>query len=185
MIPDITYPSLFDPKEIGESALDNALAWDQIAPARFNRYHDYSGIMPMLTTLHEKRAANDPDYLYLQDRVAIAQEARTITALPLQEADRLAMRDGQESKALVIENKRRVSKGLEPLKTLADAEQNEQSSGSDAQSKSTTPPPKMPDDPIADNSDEGDEDVLLMETGRILVDAITLRPNTSVAGRAE
>ena len=183
VIPDITYPSLFDPKEIGESALDNALAWDQIAPARFNRYHDYSGIMPMLTTLHEKRAANDPDYLYLQDRVAIAQEARTITALPLQEADRLAMRDGQESKALVIENKRRVSKGLEPLKTLADAEQNEQSS--DAQSKSTTPPPKMPDDPIADNSDEGAEDVLLIETGRILVDAITLRPNTSVAGRAQ
>ena len=41
--------------------------------------------MPMLTTLHEKRAANDPDYLYLQDRVAIAQK-RTITALPLQES---------------------------------------------------------------------------------------------------
>ena len=34
VIPDITYPSLFDPDEIGESALDNALAWDQIAPAR-------------------------------------------------------------------------------------------------------------------------------------------------------
>ena len=43
----------------------------------------------------------------------------------------------------------------------------------------------MLDDTIADNGDEDAEDVLLMETGRILVDAITLRPNTSVAGRAQ
>ena len=183
VIPDSTYPAIFDPEEIGESALDNALALDQIAPARFNRYHDYGAIMPMLTTLHEKRAANDPDYLYLQDRVAIAQEARTITALPLQESGRLAMRDDQESKALVIENKRRVAKGLEPLESLSDAEQDEQ--GGDTGSESAVTSPEMPDETIADGGDEDAGDVLLMETGRILVDAITLRPNTSIAGRAQ
>ena len=137
----------------------------------------------MLTTLHEKRAANDPDYLYLQDQVAIAQEARTITALPLQESGRLAMRDDQESKALVIENKRRVAKGLEPLESLSDAEQDEQ--GGDTGSESAVTSPEMPDETIADGSDEDAGDVLLMETGRILVDAITLRPNTSIAGRAQ
>jgi carboxyl-terminal processing protease len=183
VIPDIVYPSLFDPEEIGESALDNALAWDQIAPARFNRYHDYGAILPMLATLHEKRAANDPDYLYLQDRVAIAQEARKITALPLQEAGRLAMRDDQESKALVIENKRRIAKGLEPLENLADAEQNEQGRGEDKEP--ATPTPQAPDEAAAENGGAESEDVLLMETGRILVDAITLRPDTSVAGRAQ
>ena len=139
--------------------------------------------MPMLTTLHEKRAANDPDYLYLQDQVAIAQEARTITALPLQESGRLAMRDDQESKALVIENKRRVAKGLEPLQSLSDAEQDEQ--GGDTGSESAVTSPDMPDETIADGGDEDAGDVLLMETGRILVDAITLRPNTSIAGRAQ
>jgi len=183
VITAITYPSLFAPEEIGESAIDNALAWDQIAPARFNRYHDYGAIMPMLTTLHEKRAANDPDYLYLQDRVAIAQEARTITALPLQEASRLAMRDDQESKALVIENKRRVAKGLEPLENLADAEQDEQ--GVDGDSESAAPSPEGADETVTDADPVDSEDVLLMETGRILVDAITLRPNTSVAGWAQ
>ena len=137
----------------------------------------------MLTTLHEKRAANDPDYLYLQDQVAIAQEARTITALPLQESGRLAMRDNQESKALVIENKRRVAKGLEPLESLSDAEQDEQ--GGDTGSESAVTSPEMPDETIADGGDEDAGDVLLMETGRILVDAITLRPNTSIAGRAQ
>ena len=183
VVPDIIYPSLFDPEEIGESALDNALAWDQIAPARFNRYHDYGAIMPMLTTLHEKRAANDPDYLYLQDRVAIAQEARSITALPLQETGRLAMRDEQESKALVIENKRRVAKGQEPLENLADEEQDAQ--GIDVDSESATPSPEDADETRTDANPGDSEDVLLMETGRILVDAITLRPNTSVAGWAQ
>ena len=137
----------------------------------------------MLTTLHEKRAANDPDYLYLQDRVAIAQEARTITALPLQESGRLAMRDDQESKALVIGNKRRIAKGLEPLESLSDADQDEQ--GSEPEGESAATAPEMPDETIADDGGEETEDVLLMETGRILVDAITLRPNTSVAGRAQ
>ena len=182
VIPDITYPSLFDPNEIGESALDNALAWDQIAPARFNRYHDYGAIMPMLTTLHEKRAANDPDYRYLEDQVSIAQEARSITALPLQESGRVAMRDDQESKALVIENKRRMAKGLEPLDSLS-GESEEEAVVADAPTETEVLSPEEATDTTEGSEDEEFGDVLLMETGRILVDAITLRPNTSVAGR--
>ena len=182
VIPDIRYPSLFDPDEIGESALDNALAWDQIAPARFNRYHDYGGIMPMLTTLHERRAANDPDYRYLEDQVTIAEEARSITALPLQESGRVALRDDQESKALVVENKRRVAKGLEPLNSLSGDE--DEGLLVDAASDTTEAPPEGVTGAAENGEDEDLGDVLLMETGRILVDAITLRPNTSVAGRA-
>ncbi|MEK9584817.1 MAG: carboxy terminal-processing peptidase [Halieaceae bacterium] len=179
VIPDIEYPSLFDPEQIGESALDNALAWDQIAPARFNRYNDYRPILPTLTDLHEKRAANDPDYLYLKDQVSLAKEARTITALPLWQSGRLEMRDDQEQKALEIETKRRVAKGLEPLATLkSDDTANDTTSSEDAGGG-------------ADSSGQEDSDaeligdVLLMETGRILVDTITLRPNTGLASRGK
>ena len=175
VIPDIQYPSLFDPEQIGESALDNALAWDQIAPARFSRYNDYRAILPTLTDLHEKRAANDPDYLYLQDQVSLAEEARTITALPLRQAGRLEMRDDQEQKALAIENKRRVAKGLERLATL------------DAEDPADDTDQLEADDPSEGPAHGGDEDqlddVLLMETGRILVDTITLRPNPGLASR--
>ena len=175
VIPDIQYPSLFDPEQIGESALDNALAWDQIAPARFSRYNDYRAILPTLTDLHEKRAANDPDYLYLQDQVSLAEEARTITALPLRQAGRLEMRDDQEQKALAIENKRRVAKGLERLATL------------DAEEPADDTDQLEADDPSEGPAHGGDQDqlddVLLMETGRILVDTITLRPNTGLASR--
>ena len=180
VIPDIDYPSLFDPKEIGESALDNALAWDQIAPARFNRYHDYGAILPMLTTLHEKRAANDPDYLYLEDQVSIAQEARSITALPLQESGRVALRDNQESKALAIENKRRVAKGLAPIESLGG---DHEDSASDGSGHAQGPKAEQPSEEVADADKDETPDVLLVETGRILVDAITLRPDTSIAGR--
>ena len=176
VLPDILFPSLFDPTQIGESALDNALAWDQIAPARFNRYNDYRSILPTLTRLHQKRAANDPDYLYLEDRVAMAQEAREITALPLMQSGRLAMRDDQEEKALEIENKRRVAKGLEPLASLDGdeddtvLEQDEEQSARDEEEAEPAPA-------------EQDADVLLIETGRILVDAMTLRPDTDIARR--
>ena len=118
VVPDIDYPSLFDPEKIGESALDNALAWDQIAPTRFNRYNNYDTIIPTLASMHNARAANDPDYQFLQDQVEMAQDARAISALPLQQSGRIAMRDEQEALALAIENKRRLSKGLELLATL-------------------------------------------------------------------
>ena len=174
VLPDILFPSLFDPTQIGESALDNALAWDQIAPARFNRYNDYRSILPTLTRLHQKRAANDPDYLYLEDRVAMAQEAREITALPLMQSGRLAMRDGQEEKALEIENKRRIAKGLEPLASL-EGDEDESASAQDEEEPARNKEAAVPA--------EQDSDVLLMETGRILVDAMTLRPDTDIARR--
>ncbi len=175
VLPDILFPSLFDPTQIGESALDNALAWDQITPIRFNRYNDYRLILPALTRLHRERAANDPDYVYLEDRVAVAQEARELTALPLMQSGRLAMLDDQDEKALAIENKRRVAKGLEPLTSLDDGE-------SDAASEQGQENSKL-EDATAARAEKQDSDVLLMETGRILVDAITLRPDTDVAKR--
>ena len=180
VIPDIDFPSLFDFDQIGESALDNALSWDQIAPAQFNRYHDYERILPRLSDLHKKRAANDPDYLYLEDQVEIAREARSIKTIPLQEAGRLALRDEQQAKALAIENKLRAAKGMDLLTEL---------NGSDEEVDALETALEEPalSEAGAEESparEEDDTDVLLLETGRILVDSIALRPDTSIAGRA-
>jgi len=179
--PDIDYPSLFDPEKIGESALDNALAWDQIAPTRFNRYNNYDTIIPTLTSLHNARAANDPDYQFLQDQVDMAQEARAISALPLQQSGRIAMRDEQEALALAIENKRRLSKGLEPLAAL-DTDEEIAAETPIASNDETA----LPHDSPAETGDDekAPPDVLLLETGKILVDAISLRPRDIVASRS-
>ena len=180
VVPDINYPSLFDPEKIGESALDNALAWDQIAPTRFNRYNNYDTIIPTLASLHNARAANDPDYQFLQDQVDLAQGARAISVLPLQQSGRITMRDEQEALALAIENKRRLSKGLEPVETL-DTDDDVADGDAIASNEETA---------LLHNEVEGatdDEtatpDVLLLETGKILVDAVSLRPTDIVASR--
>ena len=180
VVPDINYPSLFDPETIGESALDNALAWDQIAPTRFNRYNNYDTIIPTLASLHNARAANDPDYQFLQDQVDLAQGARAISVLPLQQSGRIAMRDEQEALALAIENKRRLSKGLEPLETL-DTHDDVAESTPIASNEETA----LPHNGIeaATDDEAATPDVLLLETGKILVDSISLRPTDSLASR--
>ena len=181
VVPDINYPSLFDPEKIGESALDNALAWDQIAPTRFNRYDNYDSIIPTLASLHNARAANNPDYQFLQDQVDLAQGARAISVLPLQQSGRIAMRDEQEALALAIENKRRLSKGLEPLETL-DTDDDVPESTPTVSNEETA----LPHNEVEDAADDeaATPDVLLLETGKILVDSISLRPTDIVASRS-
>ena len=180
VVPDIDYPSLFDPEKIGESALDNALAWDQIAPTRFNRYNNYDAILPTLTSMHDARAANDPDYRFLQDQAEMAEETRAISALPLQQSGRIAMRDEQEALALAIENKRRLSKGLAPLDSL-DADDDGAEGATVSSADEAALPHNVPVEVIDD--EEAAPDVLLLETGKILVDAISLRPRDAVASR--
>ena len=183
VLPDIDYPSVFDPAQIGESALDNALSWDQISPARFNRYQDYNTILPGLMARHQQRAANDPDYRYLEDQVEMAREARKVSALPLQESGRLAMRDEQEAKALAIENRRRSAKGLATLESLASAKDDAEGAMTPTEQTTTTSEPSS--ESPEDTREEATADVLLLETGRILVDSVAMRPDTSIALRAQ
>lgn len=183
VLPDIDYPSVFDPAQIGESALDNALSWDQISPARFNRYQDYNTILPGLMARHQQRAANDPDYRYLEDQVEMAREARKVSALPLQESGRLAMRDEQEAKALAIENRRRSAKGLATLESLASANDDAEDAMTPSEQTTTTLEPSS--ESPEDTREEATADVLLLETGRILVDSVAMRPDTSIALRAQ
>ena len=39
VIPDIKFPVIYDPEEVGESTLKEAMVWDTIAPLK----HDYYG----------------------------------------------------------------------------------------------------------------------------------------------
>ncbi|MFT5580536.1 MAG: carboxyl-terminal processing protease, partial [Paraglaciecola psychrophila] len=46
VVPDIQFPALYDPEKVGESSLDNALAWDRISPIRHRKYHRIASILP-------------------------------------------------------------------------------------------------------------------------------------------
>ncbi len=183
VVPDIDFPSLFDADEIGESALDNALDWDQISPVRHREYSMFSSLLPALELRHQTRATSDPNFVYLTDQVAMASETRGLTELPLNEAERIALRDSQERRALAIENKRRVAQGLEPLESLRDEED---MVALDSASGETGEPPEGGDVPAGDvtlaesaEDDPDEADVLLIEAGRILADALALTGNAA------
>ncbi|MEP0202514.1 MAG: carboxy terminal-processing peptidase [Halioglobus sp.] len=190
VVPDVNFPSLYDAEEIGESALDHALNWDQINPVRHRRYDDLTSLLPKITNLYEERKAANADFVFLEDQVSMAEETRNIDALPLNEAKRIAMREEQEAKALAIENKRRSAKGEELLTSLDEEETDTADSVASAETDvdSTS---ELPDDSSEDENgaamaaieaeDEANEeeeetpDVLLSEAGNVLVDTLILK----------
>lgn len=166
VVPDVEFPSIYDTEEIGESALEHALNWDQINPVRHVNYGDLSSVLPAIQTQFMERSAHDPDFIFLEDQVELAQEVRKITDLPLNEKARIALRDTQEEKALGIENKRRKAKGEELLTSLEhDTEE------TDDLSENT--PIDDEDGVDGENAEDEDaDDVLLNEAGRVLADIL-------------
>jgi carboxyl-terminal processing protease len=169
VIPDITYPSLLQHDEIGESSLEKALDWDRIAPVRHKDYGVVDAILPTLVEKHTERANSDPDFQYIWDQKALAEKVRGAEVLPLNEAARIAQRKSQEIQYLVIENTRRKAKGLDTLASLD--ELNEE--GDDS---SDVPPANAEEPSAVSDDDDTDEEVdaLINETARILADAINL-----------
>lgn len=163
VVPDVIFPSIYDTEEIGESALDHALSWDQISPVRHNKYGNISSVLPDIQALFQERSANNPDFIFLKDQVELAQETRKIKRLPLNEKVRIALRDAQEEKALSIENKRRKAQGEELLSSLEQDEEDTDSLDPDA----------VIDAEEGDSEEE--EDVLLIEAGNVLVDVLLLK----------
>ncbi len=169
VIPDISYPSLLQHDEIGESSLDKALDWDRIAPVRHKDYGVVDAILPTLVAKHTERANADPDFQYIWDQKALAEKIRGAEVLPLNEAERIAQRTSQEIQYLAIENARRQAKGLDALASLDDLV-NEEDELSDVNSDSAGNPSSIGDD----TEEDEDVDALITETARILTDAINL-----------
>ena len=169
VIPDITYPSLLQHDEIGESSLEKALDWDRIAPVRHKDYGVVDAILPTLVAKHTERANSDPDFQYIWDQKALAEKVRGAEVLPLNEAARIAQRKSQEIQYLVIENTRRKAKGLDTLASLDEL--------NDEGDDSSDVPPANAEEPsaVSDDDDTDEEvDALITETARILADAINL-----------
>ena len=175
VIPDVEFPSIYDTTEIGESALDHALRWDQISPVRHINYDDFSSVLPDIQTQFLERSAHNPDFIFLEDQIEMAQAAREMTALPLNEKSRIALRDTQKEKALSIENKRRKAKGEGLLTALQDDEDKDEDSHSDDLDPLAANETDNDDDVDQEDEEDVTDDVLLMEAGYVLADALLLK----------
>ncbi|GAB6405667.1 carboxy terminal-processing peptidase [Pseudomonas sp. MHK4] len=159
VLPDIDYPSIIDTKEIGESALPEAMPWDTIKAAIKPAVDPFKPYLTQLKSEHDVRTAKDAEFVFIRDKLALAQKLMTEKTVSLNEAERRAQHSDIEAKQLAMENIRRKAKGEEPLKELK----------------------KEDEDAIAaeDDKTKPEDDAYLSETGRILLDYLKL--NTAVA----
>ncbi|MDR6609094.1 carboxy terminal-processing peptidase [Pseudomonas synxantha] len=159
VLPDIDYPSIIDTKEIGESALPEAMPWDTIKAAIKPAVDPFKPYISQLKSEHDVRTAKDAEFVFIRDKLALAQKLMAEKTVSLNEAERRAQHADIEAKQLAMENIRRKAKGEEPLKELK----------------------KEDEDAIAAEVDKTkpEDDAYLSETGRILLDYLKL--NTAVA----
>jgi len=67
---DVILPSLSDLPEFGEGALKNALAYDEVAKARYTKWSDsHSLFIDQLRRRSEERVKNDPEFHYVMEDI--------------------------------------------------------------------------------------------------------------------
>ncbi|KZZ50785.1 peptidase S41, partial [Thalassolituus sp. HI0120] len=195
VIPDILFPSLFDKDKIGESALDEALAWDTIRPAEHKKSGEVNRLVPSLRNKHHQRIADNPDFQFMRSQKALITELRDKTQVSLNEKVRKEERQANDDRRLALENTRRKAKGLELLDSLEDDEEKESSqSGKDKKSTDQADNKQNGDTDTKDEATAKDgsetddekkdeeEDAILVEAGQILLDYIQLSsPNQKAA----
>lgn len=154
VVPDIRYPDVVDTKEIGESALPEAMPWDSIRPAIPPEKNPFKPFLAELKARHNERTEKDPDFVFTRERLELSRQLMKETTLNLNEAKRRAQHSEIEAEQLAIENARRQAKGEEPLKKLKEEDDDVSS--------------------LADSKTPAEDDAFLTETGHILLDYLDL-----------
>ena len=149
VVPDINFPTALSSEDHGERALKNALPWDSIAAARYNKTVTEHPSLAILREQHQKRVSTDPAFQALLAQEAAIEEARQLRSISLNKAERQAEHDRKKLEQRSRENELRVAKGL----------------------------PALPADPDDDEEKEDDEDepeidILLDEAANVLTDWI-------------
>ncbi|WP_027351246.1 carboxy terminal-processing peptidase [Halotalea alkalilenta] len=148
--PDITFPTLFSDEEIGESALPNALPWDTVRPVNYRRYGNLDAYLPTLRDQHAVRAAQNPNFRYLQREASLLKTLREQnTSVSLNLEQRRREMQAQEAEQLALENSRRQALGLETLASWTET---------------------LDDDDTAPQSDSPINQAQLQESAEILLD---------------
>ena len=96
-MPDIAYPLSVDANEFGESTYDNALPWTRIAAVPHARYGNFAPLLPQLQKMHEARIADDLEFQWWSEDVAHYRAEAAKKYLSLNEAERRAERERQET----------------------------------------------------------------------------------------
>jgi carboxyl-terminal processing protease len=213
VVPDVVLPSLFnESKEIGESALENPLAWDTIDKAKFDHLNLVDPYLPELRRRSAERVARDKEFSYVREDIDLYKKKQADKTFSLNEKQQLKEKEEADAR-LKARDKERLASGEPDEKTyeltlkqaglpglppplaktnsaIAKVSGTKASisgvttNGTIAARESTQ---LTPLDDTVDDEKPPAVDADLLESERILLDYISLFPKTNVAtvGRAE
>lgn len=120
VIPDIVFPSAVDHLDSGESLEKNALPWDNIKSADYQRVNDLHSAINKLTVKYKDRIKSEKEFNYLLSDIEEYREDKNITVISLNEKERIKSREEDEANALKRTNERLTRAGLANVKSLDD-----------------------------------------------------------------
>ena len=173
--PDLSFPSIAETGDYGESSFGNALPWTQIAPASYTTRGSVQDVLPELVAQHKARLQNSPDFQYLQEDIAAFNALRKKNAVSLNEVERRKEIDATEAKLAARKSAKSSNLGANPkvarVQTLRTKDDGLQADERDIVSELA-----------AEKARKNEKDIFLIEAANILGDEVTLRkPGVAVA----
>jgi carboxyl-terminal processing protease len=199
VVPDIVLPSVNNYAEIGEAALDDALEWDTIPSASYNRENRIAPVLDRLRERSNERVNDDVDFDYIREDIVLYREFLADRSVSLNLEARMAEKEKNEAR-LELRKQERASRPIPEEKiyeiTLKEVGQPglpEPVSVTAVRGAAHPTADIDIDIDIDGEQPEGDEtdeaksslDVALKETKRILLDLIEFtEPTSALANQA-
>ena len=117
--PDILFPSAIDHEDTGESLNKNALPWDSIKPATYEKNKNLTASIKKLDKNHQLRMKKEVEFNYLAEDIALYSKEKDEKSISLVESVRIKKREEQES-LLLIRNNERLKRAKLPTVTDLD-----------------------------------------------------------------
>ncbi len=109
--PDIVLPSVFnDSKDVGEKALENALEYDTIDSAKYERLNLVAPYLPELTKQSAERVAAEREYDYVREDTAQYKKLQADKTYSLNEKQRLKEKEEIEARQKARDQERLARK---------------------------------------------------------------------------
>jgi carboxyl-terminal processing protease len=189
--PDIVLPSVNNYAEVGESALDDPLPWDTIKAAKYSPENRIKPVIEEIQARSDNRIAEDQDYQYVLEDIALYQKRLADKSVSLNEAERRQEKKRNEERIEARKQERKSRPALEEtvyeisLKHVTQPGLPTPLNSEDDSQDDLADDPSLAADEASDEDDDSPPpvDVNLREAQRILLDLISLSNPTELAAQ--
>lgn len=115
---DIKFPEIINAAKTGESFEDNALPWDKIPAASYQEAGHARDAVETLTQKHEERVAKNPEFIVVNEDIAIRKDRDERKFMSLNLAERKKENKADEDRRLKNLNERFKREGKKLLKDI-------------------------------------------------------------------